>query len=255
MSLTLDPYSLFLTEPDRFLQAIPSAVTKATVPTMGALFARTPCLLRQPTAPIWAQIHLAIGSVGLSVVLTTVRVAQAIHLLVIWGGTDAPVTAAANVLATSSASNKTSTVAKLASASSCQANVLITTILYAAVITKRMITHVWLPFKGGRPSSIMANVAVTGIRAIVTVVVKAMSSATFHSQIVETAGMGENACPFLLDRTVQAFQMIKYAVVIMSSTRIHAKPIKAGRVFRIWATVPMRILLLSESVTSILPGA
>jgi len=90
-------------EPDRFLQAIPNAVTKATVPTMGALFVRTPCLLRQPTAPIWAQIHLATSSVGLGVVLKTVRVAQAIHLLVIWGGADAPVIKAANVIATSSA--------------------------------------------------------------------------------------------------------------------------------------------------------
>jgi len=90
-------------EPDRFRQAIPSAVTKATVPTMGALFARTPCLMRQPTAPIWAQIHLATSSVGLGAVSKTVRVAQAVHLLVIRMGTDAPVTAAANVIATSSA--------------------------------------------------------------------------------------------------------------------------------------------------------
>ena len=164
---------------------------------------------------------------------------------------DAPVIKAANVTVTSSASN--SLVAKLASVASCQTHVLRTTILYAAVITKRMITHVWPPFKGGRASSSTANVTVTGISAIGTVIVKAMSTATFQTELVE--GMGDYASPFLLDRTVMALQMIKCAVVITSSTRIHAKPIKAGRVFRIWATAPMRILLLSKSFASIVTDA
>jgi hypothetical protein len=133
-----------------------------------------------------------------------------------------------------------------------QANVLMTTVLYAAVITKRIQTHVWPLLKGGRPSSSTAHV-VTGVRAIATTVVKAMSTATFQTELVE--GMGEYARPFLLDKTVMALQMIKCAVVMTSSTRIHAKPIKAGRVFKIWATASMRILLLSESLASIMTGA
>jgi len=159
---------------------------------------------------------------------------------------------AAIVIATSTATN--SLVAKLASASPGQNNVLLTTILYAAVITKRIQTHVRPPLKGGRPSSSTANVVVivTGVRAIATTVVKAMSTATFQTELVDEMGY---ASQFLLDRTAMALQMIKCAVVMTSSTRIHAKPIKAGRVFKIWATASMRILLLSESLASIMTGA
>jgi hypothetical protein len=73
-----------------------------------------------------------------------------------------------------------------------------------------------------------------------------MSTAILQTAIVETAGMGENACPFL------AFRIIKCADVMESSRRIHAKPIKAGRVFNIRAAASMRNLLLSKSLTCIL---
>jgi len=37
--------------------------------------------------------------------------------------------------------------------------------------------------------------------------------------------LGENACPSLLGRTVMAFKMTKFAVVMVKSIRIPAKPI------------------------------
>jgi hypothetical protein len=168
-------------------------------------------------------------------------------------GTEEPATTATYVTAMSSASNKA--VANLASASSCQTNALLTTIQCVGVITKHIPTHVRPPFKEGRPSTFTVNATVvTGIRAIGTQIVKAISTASFQTEIVTTVGGGEYVRPFLLERTVMAIRIIKCAVVITSSTRIHAKPTKAAQVFKTQATAAMKNSLLSKSLTCIMSG-
>ena len=208
---------------------------------------------RQPTALTCAQILVATWADGLSVVLLTAMIAKLTSLSATLMGTDKPVTAAPTVTRTSSASNNKATVAKLACAPPRQELVLIATTPYAAVMTSRTLAHVWLP-KGGLLSSTTANVTVeTGVSVGATRTVKRiLSTANFQKEIV---ALGENAYPFLLDRTVPALQMRKCAVVMENSTRIHAKPIKKVRVFKIWATATVRNLLLSKGLTCIMPGA
>ena len=64
-------------ELDRLIQAIPSAVTKATVPTIHALYARILWPERQTTVLIWAPILLATWAAGPSAALQMVRHARA----------------------------------------------------------------------------------------------------------------------------------------------------------------------------------
>ncbi len=120
---------------------------------------------------------------------------------------------------------------------------------YAAVMAIHIQMHVLLPHLGGRVSCITASVIgmmtthQTGLSAEATVVVKVMSTATFQTEIVATI-LGENASPFHLGKTVMAFQITKFAVVTIKSTRIIAKPIsRVGLVSKIRAAAPMNLLL------------
>ena len=170
-------------------------------------------------------------------------------------GAEAPVRTTPTVLQMSSALKKT--VAKLASASSRQQriNVLMSTIQFAAVIIIRSGTHVMLLQSTKGTSSPTANVKVTVeilmmvvVCALVTMIVYVTSTVTSQMEIVGIT-IAENACRFLLCRTVSTFWIIKCAAVITSSTRIHAQPIKAGRAFEIRANASLTNLLLSKSLT------
>lgn len=90
-------------ELDQFLQAGLSVVTKATVPVIHALLARTLWQMRQPTVPIRLPMKVVMSAVGHRVVSMMVRNAQTTLLVATLGGTRKPATAAPTATAVISA--------------------------------------------------------------------------------------------------------------------------------------------------------